>query len=126
MAAAMLLAVPVIFLMGRLDNLAGVCAAMAAFGFFRGVYEANTHAALFEVIAPGQRASAVGVMSMCAMLVGSAAPWVLGKIRELMAPGEGLGIGFSALSAVYLLGGLAVAAALLFTWKRERHADGIS
>jgi sugar phosphate permease len=126
MAAAMLLAVPVIFLMGRLDNLAGVCAAMAAFGFFRGVYEANTHAALFEVIAPGQRASAVGVMSMCAMLVGSAAPWVLGKTRELMAPGEGLGIGFSALSAVYLSGGLAVAAALLFTWKRERHADGIS
>lgn len=123
MAGAMLLAVPVIFLMGRVDTLAGVCAAMAGFGFFRGVYEANTHAALFEVIAPRHRASAVGVMSMCAMLVGSASPWILGKMRESFAPGEGLGIGFSALCLVYLSGGLAVASALLFTWKRERHSD---
>lgn len=124
MAGAMLLAVPVIFLMGRLDSLAGVCAAMAGFGFCRGVYEANTHAALFEVIAPRYRASAVGVMSMCAMLVGSASPWLLGKMRESLGPGEGLGLGFSALSGVYLLGGLAITVALLFTWKRERHAGG--
>lgn len=123
MAGAMLLAVPVIFLMGSSGGLAGVCAAMAGFGFCRGVYEANTHAALFEVIEPRYRASAVGVMSMCAMLVGSASPWVLGEMRESMGPGKGLGIGFSALSAVYLVGGLAVLAALLFTWKRDRQAE---
>ncbi|MEO5716677.1 MAG: MFS transporter [Luteolibacter sp.] len=120
MAVALLLAVPAIFLVGWLDRLTGVCAAMAAFGFFRGVYEANTHAALFEVIAPRHRASAVGVMSMLAMLFGSLSPWLLGLLRESQPPGEGLGLGFSALSAVYLVGGLAVAAAVVFTFGRER------
>ncbi len=120
MAAALLLAVPAIYFMGALGSLAGVCAAMAAFGFLRGVYEANTHAALFEVVAPRQRASAVGGMSMLAMLIGSLAPWVMGKLRESQPPGQGLAIGFSGLSAVYLLGGLAVVAAVIFTFKRER------
>ncbi|RYD30793.1 MAG: MFS transporter, partial [Verrucomicrobiaceae bacterium] len=123
MSAALLLAVPLIFLIGHMDNLAAVCAAMAGFGLFRGIYEANTHAALFEVIAPRYRASAVGMMSMCAMLVGSLSPWLLGEMRGSMAPGEGLATGFSALSAVYLLGGLAVAAAWIFTWRHERQAD---
>ena len=119
MCAAMLLAVPAIFLMGRAESLLAVCTAMAAFGFFRGVYEANMHAALFEVIAPHQRASAVGTMSMLGLLIGSLSPWLMGKFRE----GEGLGAGFSALSAAYLLGGLAVGAAVLFTFRRERRAD---
>ncbi|HEX7261555.1 MAG TPA: hypothetical protein VF258_07040, partial [Luteolibacter sp.] len=118
-----LLAVPAIFLMGALDSLSGVCAAMAAFGLFRGIYEANTHAALFEVTAPHQRASAVGGMSMLAMLIGSLAPWTMGMLRESQPPGEGLSLGFSALSAVYLLGGLAVAGAVIFTFKRESGGD---
>ena len=123
MMAAMLLAVPLIFLMGWLGSLTGVCAAMAGFGFFRGVYEANTHAALFEVIAPRHRASAVGVMSMLAMLIGSLSPWLMGLLRESQPRGEGLGVGFAAMSGVYLFGGLAVGAAVIFTFKRERLCD---
>ena len=103
----------------RAESLLAVCATMAGFGLFRGLYEANTHAALFEVIAPRHRASAVGIMSMLGLLVGSLSPWLMGKFRE----GDGLGAGFSALSAAYLLGGLAVGAAVLFTFRRERRAD---
>jgi len=123
MAAAMLMAVPMIFLMGWLNDLTGVCAAMAAFGLFRGVYEANTHAVLFEVIAPCHRASAVGVMSMLAMMIGSCSPWLLGRLRESHPPGEGLALGFRAMSGVYLVGGLAVATAVRFTFERERRGD---
>ena len=122
MAGALLLGAPLIFLIGQLDDLGAVCLAMAGFGLFRGIYETNTHAALFEVIAPRYRASAVGVMSMCAMLVGSFSPWLLGWMRGSMLPGEGLATGFSALSAAYVSGGLAVAAACLFTWRNDRSA----
>ncbi len=120
MAAGMLMGVPVIFLMGRADSLVVACATMAGFGLFRGLYEANTHAALFEVIAPRHRASAVGITVMLAFLVGSLSPWLLGRLRESHPAGQGLGYGFSALSGAYLLGGLAVLTAVLFTFNRDR------
>ncbi len=123
MGAAMLLAVPVIFLMGRAGTLVGACAAMAGFGLFRGFYEANTHAALFQVIAPQHRASAVGIMTMLAFLVGSLSPWLLGRLRESYSEGLGLGYGFSALSGAYLLGGLALLVAVFFTFQRDYYRE---
>jgi MFS family permease len=123
MCTAMLLGVPVIFFMGQADTLWLACGAMAGFGLFRGLYEANTHAALFEVIAPRHRASAIGITVMLAFLVGSLSPWMLGRFREIFAAGKGLGYGFSTLSATWLLGGLAVLTAVLFTFNRDRHRE---
>ena len=120
MAASMLLGAPVIVLLGRAGALVAACAAMAGFGLFRGLYEANTHAALFEVIAPKFRASAVGIMTMLAFLAGSISPWLLGRLRETHAVGEGLGLGFSALGIAYAIGGAAVLCAVLFTFRRDR------
>ena len=120
MSGAMLLGAPVIVLLGRADALIAACAAMAGFGFFRGLYEANTHAALFEVIAPKFRASAVGIMTMLAFLAGSVSPWLLGRLRETHAAGQGLGLGFSALGGAYVIGGIAVLCAILFTFRRDR------
>jgi MFS family permease len=123
MGTAMLLGAPVIFLMGQAGSLVSACAAMAGFGLFRGFYEANTQAALFQVIAPAHRASAVGVMTMLAFLVGSLSPWVLGRLREVYPAGEGLGRGLSCLSGAYLAGGLAVLGAVLFTFKRDQYIE---
>jgi len=123
MGTAMLLGVPVIFLMGRAGTLVAACAAMAGFGVFRGLYEANTHAALFQVIAPRHRASAVGIMTMLAFLAGSLSPWLLGRLRESHPAGQGLGYGFSALSGAYLLGGVAVLAAVFFTFRRDYYRE---
>lgn len=123
MGTVMLLGVPVIVFMGQAGSLAAVCAAMAGFGLLRGLYEANTHAALFEVIAPKYRASAIGVTVMVAFLIGSASPWVLGKMRESFAGGTGLSYGFSSLAGAYLLGGLAVMTAVLKTFKRDRRTE---
>lgn len=120
MSGAMLLGAPVIFLLGRADGFVLACAAMAVFGLFRGLYEANTHAALFDVIAPEYRASAVGSMTMIAFLVGSLSPLLLGRLREVYSAGEGLGFGFSALAGAYLIGGLAVLCGVLFTFRRDR------
>ena len=123
MAAALLLGMPVLFALGRADSLVLACGAMAGFGLFRGLYEANTHAALFEVIAPRHRASAVGIMTMLAFLVGSSSPWLLGHLRETQPVGLGLGLGFSSLAGAYLLGGLAVGTAALFTFHRDRYLE---
>lgn len=123
MSASMLLGVPVIFLMGTSASLIATCTAMAGFGLLRGLYEANTHAALFDVICPRHRASAVGIMTMLAFLIGSLSPWLLGRLRESQPDGRGLGVGFSALAGAYLIGGLAVLLAVIFTFKRERISD---
>ena len=123
MGTAMLLGAPIIFLMGRADALGAACVAMAAFGLFRGVYEANTHAALFEVIAPAHRASAVGVMTMLAFLTGSLSPWLMGRCREIYPKGLGLSAGFSFLSLAYVIGGIAVLIAVFFTFEKDRYRE---
>ncbi|HUT95662.1 MAG TPA: MFS transporter [Thermoguttaceae bacterium] len=117
---AMLLAAPAIAFMGLAQSPCGVYAAMAVFGLFRGLYESNTHASLFDVIEPEYRGSAVGVMVMLAFLVGSAAPWLMGWLREILEPGKGLSYTFAGYSLWYVIGGLAVATGLIFFFRRDR------
>lgn len=117
--AAMLFGVPAILWMGLAGSVAATWVAMALVGLFRGLYESNTHAALFDVIPPRYRASAVGMTVMIAFLIGSVAPWFLGLCREMFSDGRGLSYGFASLAATYLLGGLAVAAALKWTFHRD-------
>ncbi len=118
--AAMALAVPSIVLMGLAPNLTVACVGLAAFGWFRGLYESNTHAALFDVIEQRYRASAVAITVMIAFLVGSTSPWLLGKCREWFGSGHGLSYGFAGLSIAYLVGAIAVATARVVFFKRDR------
>lgn len=120
---AMLLGAPAIFLMGTAGGLWGMCAAMIGFGLCRGFYEANTHASLFDVIEPRYRASAVAMMVMLGFLAGSVSPWLLGRMRETALSAQGLSTGFAALSAAYVIGALAVGAALVFTFDRDRYVE---
>jgi len=125
MGLAMLLGVPAIVFMGFAPALALTCLAMAVFGLFRGLYEANTHAALFDVIAPRFRASAVGNMSMCSFLLGSVSPWLLGWLRGVCPPGTGLSYGFMVLSAAYLLGAASIWAAIRYTFATDRYREAV-
>jgi MFS transporter, Spinster family, sphingosine-1-phosphate transporter len=118
-ATAMLLGTPAIVWMGFADNLTATWAAMAAVGFCRGLYESNTQASLFDVVAPRYRASAVAMMTMVAFLIGSTSPWLLGCCRAMFADGRGLSYGFAAMASAYLVGGLAVLAALKATFQRD-------
>lgn len=120
MTCAMLAGMLPILMLGMAPTLAGVVLAMAAFGFCRGLYECNTHASLFEVIEPRHRGSAVAVMIMVAFIIGSWSPKILGKMSTHWGPARGLSLGFSWLSLAYLVGGLAVAAAALWTYQRDR------
>ena len=117
---AMLLGAPAILFMGLAQSPVAVYAWMAVFGLFRGLYESNTHASLFDVIEPKYRGSAVGVMVMVAFMVGSFAPWLMGYLRGVLEPGMGLSYAFAGYSVSYVIGGLAVLVGLVFFFQRDR------
>lgn len=121
--SSMLLAAPLIAAVGLGGTLAVTCAAMAGMGLFRGLCESNTQATLFDVVPPRYRASAVSMMVMVGFLVGSTSSWLLGNCRTLFGQAHGLSYGFAAFALVYLAGGLAFLAALLFTFHRDRYVE---
>jgi MFS family permease len=121
--AAMLLGAPMILWMGLADSLAATLIAMAAMGLCRGLYESNTQASVFDVIAPCYRASAVAMMIMMGFLVGSMSPWLLGYCSSIFDDGNGLSYGFAMFSAAYVVGGLAVMSALAFTFRRDVYTE---
>ena len=122
-AVAMALGAPSIVLMALAPSLTTACVGLALFGWFRGLYESNTHAAMFDVIEPCHRASAVAITVMVAFLVGSTSPWLLGKCREWFGTAHGLSYGFAGLSLAYLLGAAAVTTARVVFFKRDRIAE---
>lgn len=105
----LLLGAPFIWIMGTSSNLTMVYVALAGFGFFRGIYDSNLFAALFDVIPPRYRSSATGLMLCCAFTVGATSPVLLGYVKQHV----NLSVGLSALAFVYLAG-----AALIFVATR--------
>ncbi len=99
--SALLLAAPFLFLMGTANSLSVVYVALAGFGLFRGLYDCNTYAALYQVVRPNLHSSASGLVLAVAFAIGSLAPLLLGAMKQT----AGLGPGLSYLSLVHTLGG---------------------
>jgi sugar phosphate permease len=110
------LGAPFIWLMGVADSFAICCVAMAGFGLFRGIYDSNLFAALFDVIEPRFRSSSVGLMTAFGFLVGMLGPVALGWMKQE----HGLTFGFALLSLAYVGGALVVLLAIM-RWFRNDH-----
>jgi len=104
----LLFGAPFIYLLGVSSNLAVVYVALAGFGFFRGMYDSNLFAALFDVIPPRYRSTATGLMLSCAFTVGAIAPMLLGYVKQHV----NLGVGLSSLAFVYFFSAAVVYVAL--------------
>ena len=91
---------PFIFWMARAGSFTAVCWAMGLFGLFRGIYDSNQFASIFDVIAPRYRASAMGVMLSAAFIFGAVAPVMLGVVKDHFTMSAGL----AALSVFFLIG----------------------
>jgi len=117
--AGMMLAAPCIVGMALSGSLAWCVVALAAFGLFRGFYDSNLFAALFDVIEPRYRSSAVGAMLCFAFVSGAAAPVLLGWTENLL----GMDYSMALLGAVYFLGGVIVLAALGLTFARDYYHE---
>ena len=84
-------------------SLAATVAALAAYGFVHGFYDANFIASFYEVIVPRYRTSAYGLYACGAFALGASAPVVLGALRQ----------SFPMTTAFATLGGFCLAAAAL-------------
>lgn len=114
-AAALLFAAPFIYWTGAATTTFQTYLALFCFGVFRGVYDSNIYASLYEVVAPKIRASVSGLMLMFAFLTGAFSPFLLGLLKPVM----GLSAGFSWLWLSYAAGAVCLLAALWFYFKKD-------
>ena len=96
---------PFVIVCGLTSSVAALIIALTLWGFFKGLYDANIFASVFDVVPPDARGRAAGFMNMIGWLAGGgSAPLVIGLIAERSS----LGLAMALTSLVYV-----AAAALL-------------
>jgi MFS family permease len=107
---------PFVALCGLTQSIGVLVVALTVWGLFKGLYDANIWAALFDVIRPEARGTAVGVMNMMGWLAGGgSAPVVIGYV----ASKSGLGFAIALASVVYLMAGALLLIAMLFFIEKD-------
>jgi sugar phosphate permease len=103
---------PFVVLCGLTQSVTMLIVALTAWGFFKGLYDANIFASVFDVIRPEARGTAAGLMNTVGWLGGGgSAPLVIG----IVATRHGLSISIALASVVYVVAGLLLlVGALLF------------
>jgi MFS family permease len=114
-AAALFCGAPFVFLCGRTRSLAWVMVALTAWGLFKGLYDANIFASVFDVVRPRVRGTAAGLMNMMGWLGGGAAPVVTGYVAQH----KGASLAISLASVVYVVAGILLLAALAAFVRRD-------
>jgi len=111
----LLASVPFICLLGLSTTPAWASIALAGFGLFRAAYDANSYAALFDVIRPRFRASANAFMSTMGFILAAGAPYVMGLLKSSI----GLSGAFLVFSLAHVLGTLAVLVARVSFYRAD-------
>lgn len=117
--AGLALAVPFIVWMAYAPSLWVCGVAMAIFGVFRGVYDSNLMAALFDIIPTRYHASGAGIMLSCAFVFGSTSPVVLGILKDRFSSTVGL----ASLAGFYLVGAAIIFVARYRTFGRQQRVQ---
>lgn len=115
-AAGLILGAPFLMLVGAGKTLPVVCAAMVGYGLFKGMYDSNLFAAVYDVIDPRYRAMATSFMLMFSYLVACFSPWLLGVLKPVI----GLSGGMVLMGAVCLISAIPLMVASRFTFKKDR------
>jgi MFS family permease len=103
---------PFVALCGLTSSVSVLIVALTLWGFFKGLYDANIFASVYDVVPAEARGTAAGLMNAIGWLAGGgSAPLVIG----IVAARSSLGVAIALASAVYLAAAafLAVGAALL-------------
>ena len=118
-AAALLCGAPMLLWIGLAPSFAALLVAASAYGVFRGFFEVNTHASLFDVIAPAHRSTAVGLLNMIAFFFGGLSGVAMGALSQRWGV-RGFEIGFGIMAAAYALGAALMAFSFFFTFNKNR------
>ena len=116
---ALLCGAPMLLWIGLAPSFAGLLVAASAYGVFRGFFEVNTHASLFDVVPPQFRSTAVGLLNMIAFFFGGLSGVAMGALSQRWGV-RGFEIGFGVMAASYALGATLMAYGFFFTFKRNR------
>jgi MFS family permease len=116
-AFGLILGAPFIFLTGWTLEVPVLILAMVCFGFFKGMYDANIWASLYDVVKPQWRSSASGIMNSLAWLGGATAPIAIAYASE----SYGMSASISSASVIYLLVGLFL---LINAWRYSARSVG--
>ncbi len=99
-AGGVLCGAPCVALCGLTHSITWLIVALTAWGLFKGVYDANIFASLFDVVPEEARGTATGFMNSAGWLAGGgAAPLAIG----IIARNHGLGVGIAMASVIYLV-----------------------
>lgn len=107
-AAGLLCGVPFLFLIGRTGVTSTLYFAMVGFGLFKGLYDANLWAALYDVVPANSRGNAVGIMNSLGWLGGGAAPVAIAVLTRWF----GMSAALSATAAIYFCAGVSLLVAV--------------
>lgn len=120
-AVALLLGIPFVVLTGATQSLAVAIVAFFGWGFFKGMYDANIFASMFDVTPAAIRGTVVGVMNMAGWLFGAGtAPVVIGYIAQKTS----LATAISSAAVVYGAGAVCLFVAARYARRQEeRGAD---
>lgn len=109
---------PFIYLLATSSSTVIVYGALTLFGVFRGFYDSNLFASLYEVIRPESRATGTGMMLCAAFLGGGTAPLAIGFLSRAFALDEAMAF----TSGLYILGALIILADCGLWFRRDCEA----
>ena len=116
---ALLAGAPMLLGIGLAPSFTTLLVAASAYGIFRGFFEVNTHASLFDVVPPAYRSTAVGLLNMIAFFFGGLSGVAMGALSHRWGV-RGFEFGFGVMAGAYLLGAALMAFSFFFTFKRNR------
>lgn len=119
-AIGLLAGAPLIFLTGWTLSVPILVVALAGFGLFKGLYDANIWAALYDFVPPSRRATTMGFMNAIGWLGGGTAPVLIALAAERF----GMSLAVSATSLIYVLVGTLLLLGFAWLAARSRHALG--
>jgi sugar phosphate permease len=108
---------PFVVLCGMTQSVATLVVALTLWGFFKGLYDANIFASVFDIVPPDAWGRAAGFMNMIGWLAGGgSAPLVIG----IAAQRTSLGAAMALASVVYLAAGALLIAGMMTLYTPSR------
>jgi len=102
---ALLVGVPAMVAFGFTGSTLVIWTSLVTWGIARGLFQANSHASVFDVVPADSRSSAIGFLNMMTCLIGSLSPLAIGFLSHRYGT-RGFELGFSALGVVLLVAAL--------------------